>query len=62
MQYNKKILRASLENAILYIQLRFQVNWLKVVSVNCPADLKISVIKKMLHSRHFDIYHFEKLN
>ena len=44
MQYNKKILRTSLDNVILNIQLKFQVNQLKFVWVMSPADLKIAVL------------------
>ena len=45
MQYNQKILRKSLDNLILNIQFKFQVNRLKFVGVMCLADLKIAVLR-----------------
>ena len=45
-QHIRKILRASVDNLVLKIALKFQVDRIKIVSVLLLAELNNSVLKK----------------
>ena len=44
MQYNRKILRTSLENVILHLHLKFLSKSVEMCLM-CPDDLKIAVLR-----------------